>query len=49
MRLAADRSETLKVFSLPSIDGISDHLYVSQSVVCEMATVLERALCGMPF
>jgi hypothetical protein len=22
-----------------------DHLYVSQSVVCEMATVQERALC----
>jgi hypothetical protein len=25
-------------------DGISGHLYVSQSV-CEMATVQERALC----
>jgi hypothetical protein len=26
-------------------DGMSGHLYVSQSVVCEMATVQERALC----
>jgi hypothetical protein len=26
-------------------DGISGHLYVSQSVVCEMATVQECALC----
>jgi hypothetical protein len=26
-------------------DGINGHLYVSQSVVCEMATVQERALC----
>jgi hypothetical protein len=26
-------------------DGISGHLYVSQSVVCEMVTVQECALC----
>jgi hypothetical protein len=26
-------------------DGISGHLYVSQSVVCEMVTVQESALC----
>jgi hypothetical protein len=48
MRFAADYSETLEVFFTPT-DGISDHLYVSQSVVCEMATVQERALCGMAF
>jgi hypothetical protein len=41
MRFAADYSETL----LMSTDGISGHLYVFQSVVCEMATVQERALC----
>jgi hypothetical protein len=33
-----------KFFFLPT-DDISDHLYVSQSVVCEMATVQERARC----
>jgi hypothetical protein len=31
-------------FFLTPADGISGHLYVSQSVVCEMATVQERAL-----
>jgi hypothetical protein len=41
MRFAADYSETLEVFFLTPTDGISGHLYVSQSVVCEM----ERALC----
>jgi hypothetical protein len=49
MQLAADYSETLEVVCLMSTDGISGHLYVSQSVVCEMATVQERALCGMVF
>jgi hypothetical protein len=43
MRFAADYSETLEVFLTPT-DGISCHLYVFQSVVCEM-TVQERALC----
>jgi hypothetical protein len=33
-------------FFLTSTDGICGHLYVSQSVVCEMETVEERALCG---
>jgi hypothetical protein len=32
-------------FFLTSIDGISGHLYVSQSVACEMVIVQERALC----
>jgi hypothetical protein len=36
--------EKLWNFFLPT-DAISGHLYFSQSVVCEMATVLERALC----
>jgi hypothetical protein len=36
--------ETLEVFLTPT-DGINGHLYVSQSVICEMATVEERALC----
>jgi hypothetical protein len=27
-------------------DGISGHLYVSLSVVCELATVQERARCS---
>jgi hypothetical protein len=35
-----------KFFFMPT-DGISGHLYVSQSVVCEMATVQERG--GMAF
>jgi hypothetical protein len=48
MRFAADYRETLEVFFTPT-DGISGHLYVSQSVVCEMATVQESALCGMAF
>jgi hypothetical protein len=43
MWFAVDYSETLEVFLTPT-DGISGHLYVSQSVVCEMATVQERAL-----
>jgi hypothetical protein len=33
-----------KCFLLPT-DGIRSHLYVSHSVVCEMATVQERARC----
>jgi hypothetical protein len=45
MRFAADYSETLKVFFLMPTDGISGHFYVPQSVVWEMATVQERALC----
>jgi hypothetical protein len=45
MRFAADYSETLEVFFLTPTDGISGHLYVSQSVFCEMATVQECALC----
>jgi hypothetical protein len=45
MRFAADYSETLEVFFLPPTDGISGRLYVSQSVICEMATVQERARC----
>jgi hypothetical protein len=32
-------------FVLTPTYGISGHLYVSQSVVCEMVTVQERALC----
>jgi hypothetical protein len=46
MRFAADYSETLEIFLTPT-DGISCHLYVSQSVVCEMATVQDRALCAI--
>jgi hypothetical protein len=45
MRFAADYSETLEVFFFTPTDGISGHLYVSQPVVCEIATVQERALC----
>jgi hypothetical protein len=45
MQFAADHSETLEVFFLPPTDGISGHLYVSHSVVCEMVTVQERARC----
>jgi hypothetical protein len=37
MRFMADYSETLQVFFTPT-DGLSGHLYVSQSVVCKMAT-----------
>jgi hypothetical protein len=40
MRFAADYSETLEVFFVMPTDGMSGHLYVSQSVVCELATVL---------
>jgi hypothetical protein len=42
MRFPADYSEALEVFFffLMPTDGISAHLYVSQSVDCEMATVL---------
>jgi hypothetical protein len=32
-------------FFLTPTNEISGHLYVSQSVVCEMATVQERTLC----
>jgi hypothetical protein len=39
MQFAADYSETLEVFFSMPQDGISGHLYVSQSAVCEMATV----------
>jgi hypothetical protein len=35
----------LEVFFLLETDGISGHHYVSESVVCEMATVHERARC----
>jgi hypothetical protein len=45
MRFAADHSETLEVFFLPSTDGISGHINVSHSVVCEMATVKECTRC----
>jgi hypothetical protein len=41
MQFAADYSETLEIFFLTSTDGIRGHFYVSQSVVCEMATVNE--------
>jgi hypothetical protein len=44
MRFGIDHSETLEVL-LPPTNGISGHLYVSQPVVCEMATVKERARC----
>jgi hypothetical protein len=44
MRFAADHSETREVFSFAEY-GISDHRYVSQLVVCEIATVQERARC----
>jgi hypothetical protein len=42
------RQITVKLckFFWPPTDGISGHLYVSQSVVCEMASVQERARCG---
>jgi hypothetical protein len=40
----ADYSETLEVYLTPT-DGISDYLYISQSAVCEMVTVQERARC----
>jgi hypothetical protein len=49
VRFTADYSETMEVFLLTPTDGISGHLYVSQSVVCEMATAGTRALCGMAF
>jgi hypothetical protein len=45
MGFVADYSETLEVFSLTPTDALSGHLYVFQSVVCEMATVQEQALC----
>jgi hypothetical protein len=45
MRFEADHSETLEGLFLPPTDGISDHVYASQSVVCEMETVQERARC----
>jgi hypothetical protein len=32
-------------FFLTPTDGISGHIYVSQSVVCEIVTVQERAFC----
>jgi hypothetical protein len=44
MRFSAVHNETLEGI-LPLTDGISDHLYVSHSVACEMATVQERARC----
>jgi hypothetical protein len=44
MRLRQITAKLWKFFFMPT-DGISGHLYVSQSVVCEMATVQERALC----
>jgi hypothetical protein len=40
---AADYSETPEVF-LPPTDGKSGHIFVCQ-LVCEMATVQERARC----
>jgi hypothetical protein len=43
MQFEADYSKTLEVFLTP-IGGISGHLYVPQSVACEMATVQERVL-----
>jgi hypothetical protein len=45
MWFAADYSENMEVFFVTPTDGISGHLYDSQSVDCEMATVQERALC----
>jgi hypothetical protein len=45
MRFAADHSETLEVFFWLTTDGVSSHLYVSQSVVCDIATVQERTRC----
>jgi hypothetical protein len=45
MWFAVDYSETLVVF-FTRTDRISGHLYDYQSVVSEMATVHERALCG---
>jgi hypothetical protein len=44
MQCVADHSETLDVFSAAT-DGISGHFYVSQSVVCEMATVQDGSHC----
>jgi hypothetical protein len=44
MLFAADHSEILEVI-FPPTDGLSGHLYVSQSVICEMATVQERERC----
>jgi hypothetical protein len=44
MQFAADHSETLELFFLPT-DGISDHFYISQSVVCEMLTMQEHTCC----
>jgi hypothetical protein len=43
MQFLADYSKTLEVFFYA--DGIIGHLYVSQLVFCEMATVQERAIC----
>jgi hypothetical protein len=43
MLFTADYSETLEVFFMQT-DGISGHIYVSQTVVYEMATVQECAL-----
>jgi hypothetical protein len=46
MRFAADYSETLEVFFfMPPTDGISGHLYVSESAFCVMASVQEGARC----
>jgi hypothetical protein len=42
MRFAIDHSETLEVFLLLPTDGISGHLYGSQSDICEIATAQER-------
>jgi hypothetical protein len=48
MWFTEDHRETLEVvFFLPSTDGISGDLYVSQSVVSEMATVQERTRWGV--
>jgi hypothetical protein len=44
MQFAADHSETLEVFSTAN-RWYKRHLYVSQSVVYEMATVQERSRC----
>jgi hypothetical protein len=41
----ADHSKTLDFFFCRQQIGISGHLYVSQSVVCEMATMQKHTRC----
>jgi hypothetical protein len=44
MPFMADHRKTVEVYFIAN-SGISDHLYVSQTVVLKMVTVQERARC----